>query len=114
MPLRCLGANLPRCTHSTATRDDPLNCYHFIVNSKHRKTLEAVLLDPVNGNLSWDRIEALLVALGCRVVEGPGSSVTFDWQGRRASFHRPHPGKEALLYRIKAVREVLAVMGVTI
>ena len=67
-----------------------------------------------NGKLSWDRIEALLVALGCRVVAGPGSSVTFDWQGRKASFHRPHPGKEALRYRIKAVREVLAVMGVTI
>ena len=85
-----------------------------MVNSKHRKTLQAVLLDPVNGNLPWDRIETLLVALGCRVVEGPGSSVTFDWQGRKASFHHPHPGKEALRYRIKAVREFLAVMGVTI
>ena len=72
------------------------------------------MLDPVNGNLSWDRIEALLVALGCRLVEGRGLSVTFDWQGRRASFHRPHPGKEALRYRIEAVREFLAVMGVTI
>ena len=114
MPLRGLGANLPRCARPTATRDDPLNCYHFIVNSKHRKTLQAVLLDPVTGNLPWDRIEALLVALGCRVVEGPGSSVTFDWQGRKASFQRPHPGKEAPRYRIKAVREFLAVMGVTI
>ena len=85
-----------------------------MVNSKHRKTLEAELLDPVNGKLSWDRIEALLVALGCHVVAGPGSSVTFEWQGRRASFHRPQPGKEALRYRIKAVREFLAVMGVTI
>ena len=92
----------------------PLAAVILIVNSKHRKTLKAVLLDPVIGNLSWDRIEALLVALGCRLGEGPGSSVTFDWQGRRASFHRPHPGKEALRYRIKAVREFLAVMGVTI
>ena len=54
------------------------------------------------------------MALGCRVVAEPGSSVTFDWQGRKASFHRPHPGKEALRYRIKAVREFMAVMGVTI
>ncbi len=59
------------------------------------------------------RIAAHVLALGCRVVEGPGSSVTFDWQGRKASFQRPHPGKGALRYRIKAVREFLAVMGVT-
>lgn len=82
------------------------------MNSKHRKTLEAIWVEPVNGNLEWARIEALLVALGCRCVEGPGSSVTFDWQGRKASFHRPHPGKEALRYRVKAVRELLQRMEV--
>lgn len=77
------------------------------MNSKHRKTLEAVLADPVSGNLSWDRIEALLVAIGCNVVEGSGSSVMFEKAGRRAYFHRPHPAREALKYRIKAVREFL-------
>jgi hypothetical protein len=74
---------------------------------KHRKTLEAIRTDPVNGNIEWARIESLLVALGCRVVEGAGSSVTFEREGLRATFHRPHPGKEALRYRVKAVREFL-------
>ena len=83
------------------------------MNSKHRKTLDALWAEPVNGNLAWARIEALLVALGCRVIEGPGSSVTFEGQGRRATFHRPHPGKEALRYRVKATREFLQHMGVT-
>ncbi len=82
------------------------------MNSKHRKTLESIWADPVSGTLEWARIEALLMALGCRVIEGPGSSVTFEWQGRKASFHRPHPGKEALRYRVKAVREFLQHMGV--
>ena len=82
------------------------------MNSKHRKTLEAVFENPVAGQLEWVRIEALLVALGCRVIEGPGSSVTFDWQRRKASFHRPHPRKEALRYRVKAAREFLQYMGV--
>ena len=82
------------------------------MNGKHRKTLDAIRADPVNGNLDWDRIEAMLVALGCRVVEGAGSSVTFDWQGMRATFHRPHPGKEALRYRVKAVREFLQRMEI--
>lgn len=73
---------------------------------------EAVWSEPVNGNIEWTQIESLLVALGCRMVEGSGSSVTFDHEGRRATFHRPHPGKEALRYRVKAVREFLERIGV--
>ena len=83
------------------------------MNSKHRKTLEAVLADPVNGNLEWARIDALLVALGCRVIEGSGSTVTFEHSGRKANFHRPHPAKEALRYRVKAVREFVEKIGVS-
>jgi len=81
------------------------------MNSKHQKTLEALLREPLNGNIEWARIEALLIALGCRVVEGPGSAVTFEHLGRKASFHRPHPGKEALRYRVKAVREYIERIG---
>ena len=77
------------------------------MNSKHRKTLKTIFSDPVNGNLSWDQIEALLVAIGCKIVEGSGSSVTFEKEGKRAYFHRPHPQREALIYRVKAVREFL-------
>ena len=83
------------------------------MNSRHRKTLAAVLADPINGNLEWRRIEALLVALGCEVVEGSGSRVTFLLNGERADFHRPHPGKEALRYRVKDVRLFLQRAGVT-
>lgn len=83
------------------------------MNSKHRKTLEALFTDPVNGGLPWDRIEALLVAVGCRVIEGSGSSVTFEKDGRRAYFHRPHPQRDALAYRIRAVREFLYKLEIT-
>ena len=77
------------------------------MNSKHRETLEAIFSDPVNGSLPWDRIEVLLVTIGCNVVEGSGSSVMFEKDGRRAYFHRPHPRRDALIYRVKAVREFL-------
>jgi hypothetical protein len=80
------------------------------MDSRHQKTLEAVWSEPVSGPPAWARIEALLGALGCRVVEGPGSSVTFDGQGRKASFHRPQPQKEALRYSVKAVRAFLRQM----
>jgi hypothetical protein len=83
------------------------------MNSKQRKTLEALFSDPVNGAIEWQRVESPLVAVGCRVVEGSGSSVTFERDGLRAHFHRPHPGKAALRYRITAAREFLARLGVT-
>jgi len=83
------------------------------VNSKHRKTLEIVFSDPISGNLPWDRIEALLVAIGCKVVEGSDSSVTFEKDGRRAYFHRPHPQRGALIYRVKAAREFLIKLEIT-
>ena len=63
--------------------------------------------DPVSGNIEWSRIESFLKAAGCRVVEGAGSSVTFEFKGRKMTLHRPHPGKEALRYRVLAVREFI-------
>jgi hypothetical protein len=77
------------------------------VNGTHRKTLEKIRADPVNGNIAWARIESLLKAAGCRAVEGAGSSVTFEFNGRKMTLHRPHPGKEALRYRVLAVREFI-------
>ena len=87
--------------------------YHFSVKAKYRKTLVTIFTDPVNGNVEWDKIEALLVALGCRVIEGAGSSVTFEKDGIRAYFYRPHPTRAALRYRIKDAREFLKKLGET-
>ena len=82
------------------------------VNGTHRKTLEKVLSEPVNGNIEWARIESLLKAAGCKVVEGAGSSVTFEFNGRKMTLHRPHPGKEALRYRVRTGREFIERMGI--
>jgi hypothetical protein len=82
------------------------------MNSKHRKTLEALFSDPLNGGIEWIRIEALPRATGCRVVEGSGSSVMFEKDGVRAYFHRPHPQKAALRYRVKDARTFLERLGV--
>jgi hypothetical protein len=83
------------------------------MNNKHRKTLDVLFADPANGNLEWARIEALLIAVGCKVIEGRGSSVTFEKDGHRANFHRPHPRKEALKYRVKDAREFLMNLEIT-
>lgn len=82
------------------------------MNTKHRKTLKTIFSNPINGNLEWQKIEALLIALGTNVVEGKGSGVGFFLNRERLDIHRPHPGKEALGYRVKAVRKFLIKAGV--
>ncbi|MBF0257059.1 MAG: type II toxin-antitoxin system HicA family toxin [Gammaproteobacteria bacterium] len=81
------------------------------MNSKHRKTRAELFTDPVNGSMKWSRIESLLVAAGCTLIEGSGSSVTFAKNGKKLTIHRPHPGDDALKYRIKLVREFLQQLG---
>lgn len=82
------------------------------MNSKHRKTLVAVFADPVPGTIAWASIESLLVAVGCEVVEGSGSRVRFAMGAAVATFHRPHPEKEAKRYQVRDAREFLIRIGV--
>ncbi|MES2935306.1 MAG: type II toxin-antitoxin system HicA family toxin [Pseudomonadota bacterium] len=83
------------------------------MNSTHRKTLTDVFTDPASGSLEWRKIEALLVACGAKIIEGNGSRVRFELGGIVASFHRPHPAKEAKRYQVRDVREFLIKAGVT-
>jgi hypothetical protein len=82
------------------------------MNSKHRRTLEAIFADPVSGTLEWSAIEGLLVAMGCELVEGRGSRVRFVKGPVVAGFHRPHPAKEAKRYQVRDAREFLSQIGV--
>lgn len=83
------------------------------MNSKHRKTLATIFGKPTPTGLEWARIEALLLAAGCSVVEGDGSRVRFVHGEHVASFHRPHPAKEARRYQIADARDFLNLIGVT-
>ena len=51
------------------------------MNSKQRKALAAIFTDPVSGTIEWAMIENLLLAVGCRVIEGSGSRVRFEKDG---------------------------------
>jgi hypothetical protein len=86
--------------------------YGACVNSKQRRTLAAVFADPVSGSITWAGIESLLLAAGCVVIEGSGSRVRFECKGLIASFHRPHPAKEAKRYQVRDAREYLTKLGV--
>ncbi|MGR7993817.1 type II toxin-antitoxin system HicA family toxin [Xanthobacter sp. ZOL 2024] len=82
------------------------------MNSKHQKTLSAVFAEPASGTIEWAGIERLLVAVGCKVIEGSGSRIRFEKDGKVASFHRPHPEKEAKRYQVRDARAYLTLLGV--
>lgn len=82
------------------------------MNNRQRKTLEAIHATPVSGTIAWADIESLLVAVGCRIIEGNGSRVRFEKEGMIASFHRPHPDKEAKRYQVRDARDYLEKLGI--
>lgn len=83
------------------------------MNSKHRKTLALVFKSPATGTIEWVSVERLLIAAGARLIEGSGSRVRFEKDGVIATFHRPHPAKEAKRYQVRDAREFLIQIGVT-
>ena len=82
------------------------------MNSKHKKTMELVLKDPVQANILWSDIEGLFLALGGKISEGAGSRVRVKLNGSRAVFHRPHPQKTTDKGAVNSVRRFLENAGV--
>ena len=90
------------------------------MNSRQRKTLEAIFSRPTPKNLLWRDVESLFTAVGCDVIEGEGSRVSFRYVIQYADkpdaevqsdFHRPHPGKEAKPYQVKKAAGFLSTIG---
>ena len=82
------------------------------MNSKHKKTLDAIFADPVNASIHWIDIEKLLEACGAEKSEGRGSRVRFSLNGCLATFHRPHPEPTTDRGAVKSVRRFLENAGV--
>ena len=62
------------------------------MNSKHRKTRDALFEHPVHSDIRWADIESLFKALGAEIEERKGSRVAVIWEGAAPEiFHRPHP-----------------------
>ena len=82
------------------------------MNNKHRKTLKAVFAYPKLGVIEWRALESLLVAAGAKVIEGRGSRVRFVYDKVTATFHRPHPEKDAKPYQVRDAQAFLEIIGV--
>ncbi|MBW1704974.1 MAG: type II toxin-antitoxin system HicA family toxin [Deltaproteobacteria bacterium] len=66
----------------------------------------------VTTSLKWQHIEALFLALGAQAIEGRGPRVRFELNGVVATFHRPHPYKEAKPYQVRDACKFLEQAGV--
>ncbi len=77
------------------------------MNSKQRKTFNAIYQDPILSSIKWSDIESLIRACGAEVTEGNGSRVRMALNGVRAVFHRPHPSPTTDKGAVKSVRRFL-------
>lgn len=81
------------------------------LNSKQRRTLQAIFTDPPSSSIAWKDVEMLFAALGAEVKEGRGSRVRVFLNDRVAVFHRPHPQKETNKATVRDVRGFLKEAG---
>jgi hypothetical protein len=62
--------------------------------------------------MRWRRVESLFPAQGAQIARGDGSRVRFLLNDLIATFHRPHPAKEAKAYQVRDARIFLENAGV--
>ena len=80
---------------------------------KNHKTLELIFNRPIRGNIKWDDIEALFMALGAEVSEREGSRVAVVLFNEVKVFHRPHPTPDTDKGAVASIRKWLERHGVT-
>lgn len=85
--------------------------------TKPEITLGAIFAEPTRANIAWRDIESLFKYYGAQVTRGNGSRVRVAFSvGRqvvRATFHRPHPQREAHKPLVRSVRRLLEEAGIT-
>ncbi len=82
------------------------------MNNKHKNVLKLIFSLPTQANIKWKDIEILFIHLGAKVTEGRGSRIRFVLNKVPATFHRPHPRREATKGAIEAVRKFLIEAGI--
>ncbi|MGB3205771.1 MAG: type II toxin-antitoxin system HicA family toxin [Crinalium sp.] len=82
------------------------------LNSKQRRTLEAVFTLPVRSDITWVDLESLFLALGASVRNAKrGSGVRVVLNDKLGHFHKPHPEKEVCQRAVDAARDLLEDAG---
>lgn len=84
------------------------------MSHKHERLLQAILKEPVSGNLHWREVESLMHHLGARIEPGHGARMRVVLNGVEGSLHRPHHGATCNKHDIRHLREYLLSAGITL
>jgi hypothetical protein len=82
------------------------------MSQKHKRLLQAILQEPVSGNIHWREIEALLHHLGAVIEPGHGARMNVELNGVHGTLHRPHHSGVCDKHDIRHIREYLIGAGV--
>ena len=85
------------------------------LSTKHNATLKAIFKVPTQSNIRWNDFQALIIALGGTVEASGktgGSKRSIRLNGRRAVFHKPHPGSEIVKGSVESARDFLRSTGI--
>lgn len=84
------------------------------MNKRHRKTLEAIFVQPISGNIKWRDVESLLKTLGAILTERAGSRVSVSLNDHVIVLHRPHPSPNMDKGAVRDLRRFLQRAGITL
>lgn len=72
------------------------------MNHRHRKVLHAIFAHPINANVHFKDVEAVLRELGAEIEEKSGSRIGVTLNGHTVAFHHAQhdlPKEEVVLVR---------------
>ncbi len=82
------------------------------MNSKQKKTKDAIFSKPILNSIHWTDIENLIIGLGGVIKQNNGSRVRIELNNYSLNIHSPHPQKEVKQYVVKLLREFLEKAGI--
>jgi hypothetical protein len=77
------------------------------MSHKHEHLLSAIFKEPINTNVQWREVEALLHHLGAAVESLSGTRLHVKLNGVEGTLHRPHHGSSLGREDVKHLREFL-------
>jgi hypothetical protein len=114
MPVWAKGGETPAFVETEWCRVDHLECKGApaMVSNRHERTLTAIFANPVRADIRWSDIEGLFRALGADITQGSGSRIRISLNGRRMTFHEPHPQPTIVKDAVRSVRRFLLEAGI--
>jgi hypothetical protein len=83
------------------------------MGKKYTRLLQAILGEPVSGNIHWREVESLLHHLGARIEPGHGARMKVVLNGIEGTLHHPHHSGVCSKQDIRSLREYLVNAGIS-